>query len=191
MNNMDQCIGFPHSLEQLGLSKEVWNTWSVRLQPPGTFDFDESVLAQALGSGNPALGAAALMFRAEFAREKGQDHEILGFLFRAVEALPENSATLDALVENLELFHRPADALPFAERHAQVDSNPTVRWRLGSMKYLSGDKTGAIELWKSLPFYQREDGQDMLKLYIEGCERRLTQYAEYKASRASQPRRAE
>jgi hypothetical protein len=189
-SDMDQCIGFLHPLEQLGLSKETWESWSVRLQPPGTYNFDDAVLAEALATPNAGLRAAALMFRAEFAREKGQDHEILGFFFKAVEELPDNPATLDALVENLESFHRPADALPFAERHAQVDSSPTVQWMLGKIKYLSGDKTGAIEFWKTLPFYLREDGPDTLKLYTEGCERRLAQYAAYKASLASQ-RRAE
>src|SRR5262249_60656239 len=149
---------------------------------------DASALPESFAPPNAGRRAAALIFRAEFAREKGQDSEILGFFFKAVEELPDNPATLDALVDNLESFHRPADALSFAERHARVDSSPTVQWRLGNIKYLSGDKTGAIEFWKSLPFYQREDGPETLKLYIEGCERRLAQYAAYKASRISQRR---
>ncbi len=178
-----QCIGLPHSLEQLGVPKETWESWSLRLQPPGTFDFDDLVLEEALRSGNSGLAAAALLFRAEFAREKGQDSQILIFMQRAVEVLPDNPATLDAIVDNLESFHRPGDALKFAERLAEVDPTFTNRWRVGKMKYLSGDKAGAIELWRSLPFYQQPDGEDRLKLYVEGCDRRLAQYEEHRATK--------
>jgi hypothetical protein len=178
-----QCIGLPHSLEQLGVTGDVWESWSVRLQPPGTFDFDDSVLEEALRNGNSGLSAAALLFRAEFAREKGQDSQILTFMQRAVELLPDNPATLDAIVGNLESFHRPGDALRFAERLAEVDPEFTNRWRVGKMRYLSGDKAGAIEFWRSLPFYKEPDGEDKLKLYIDGCERRLVQYEQHKASK--------
>jgi hypothetical protein len=51
------------------------------------------------------------------------------------------------------------------------------------MRYLSGDKAGAIEFWRSLPFYKEPDGEDKLKLYIDGCERRLVQYEQHKASK--------
>jgi hypothetical protein len=177
-----QCIGLPHSLEQLGVPGDVWEAWAVRLQPPGTFDFDNSVLEEALRSGNSGLAATALLFRAEFAREMGQDSQILTFMQRAVELLPDNPATLDAIVENLESFHRPGDALKFAERLAEVDPQFANRWRVGKIRYLSGDKAGAIEFWRSLPFYKESDGEEKLKLFIDGCERRLVQYEQYKAS---------
>ena len=178
-----QCIGLPHSLEQLGVTGDLWESWSVRLQPPGTVDFDDSVLEEALRGGNSGLAAAALLFRAEFAREKGQDSQILTFMQRAVALLPDNPATLKAIVENLESFHRPSDALKFAERLAEVDPTFTNRWRVGKMKYLSGDKAGAIEFWRSLPFNKESDGEDKLKVYIDGCERRLVQYEQDKASK--------
>jgi tetratricopeptide (TPR) repeat protein len=176
----NQLIGLPHSLEELGVTGDVWESWALRLQPPGTFDFDDSVLEEALRSGNSGLAAAALLFRAEFAREKGQDSQILTFTQRAVELLPDNPATLDAIVQNLESFHRPGDALKIAERLAEVDPTFTNRWGVGRMRYLSGDKAGAIELWRSL---KESDEEDKLKLYIDGCERRLVQYEKHKASK--------
>ena len=178
-----QCIEFFHSLEQLGVPKEMWEAWSVRLHPPGTYDFNDSVPEEALRSGHSGLAAAALLFRAEFAREKGQDSQILEFMQRAVEVLPDNPATLDAIADNLESAHRPGVALGPAERLAELDPTPINRSRVGRMKYLNGDKAGAIQLWRSLPFYQQPDGEETLKRYIDGCERRLAQYEANKARR--------
>lgn len=162
------------------MSKELWEPWSQRLQPPGTFDFNESVLDEALASDNRGLMAAALLFAAEFENAMGRDGNIEKHLLKAVEALPDNPATLRAIVEHLESFHRPGEALPYAERLAQVSQGEVPRWMLGQIKYLSGDKAGAIKYWQSLPFYQRANGPATLKLYVEGCERRLAQYGAFK-----------
>jgi hypothetical protein len=191
----EQCIGLPFSLEDLGCSRGEWEALSLRLQPPGTHDFDESVLSETLSRGDPKISAAALLFASEFERYKGRDHRILDRLFKAVEILPENIATLTAVVDELEGFHRPSDALPFAERLAHIakeqqSTNPgrkrdLERWILGKIKYLAGGKAEAIAYWRTLPFYQRPDGEGLLTLYIEGCERRLAQYAEHERNRAS------
>jgi hypothetical protein len=184
----DQCIGLPFSLAELGCRQDEWASLSLRLQPPGTHDFDESVLVEILSKGDPRISAAALLFASEFERYKGRDDRILERMFQAVEVLPENIATLEALVDELEGFHRPAEALPFAERLAQIAQNDRAMnpghlrevelWKLGKIRYLAGEKAQAIEYWRTLPFYQRPDGEERLKLYIDGCERRLAQYAE-------------
>ena len=116
----------------------------------------------------------------------GHDSRILDRLFKAAEVLPDNVVTLRVLVDELEVSYRPADALPYAERLARIaerqrSANPgrqleTELWVLGKIRYLAGDKEGATQHWKTLPFYQRPSGEDTLKLYVEGCERRLRQY---------------
>jgi tetratricopeptide (TPR) repeat protein len=182
----EQCIGLPYSLEELGCSREQWEPLSLKLQPPGTDDFDDSILSQTVSKADPHVSAAALLFASEFERYKGRDDRILQYLFKAVEVLPDNVATVRALVDELESFHRPAEALPYVERMARLvrqraSQNPEYKaevdlWTVGKIKYLAGDKEGAIAHWRTLPFYYRKDGEDLLKLYIEGCERRLAQY---------------
>ena len=179
----EQCIEFPFSLAELGCSPQEWNALSLRLLPPRSTDFNEIVLAETLSGNHLSLSAAGLLFASEFERYMGRDSRILDRLKAAVEILPENIVTLRALVDELEGFNRMEEAIPYAERLAQtaralhaVDfGHEAEMWKLGKIRYMAGQKTQAIEYWRTLPFYQRPDGESQLNLYIEGCERRLAQ----------------